>query len=69
MDHLFCILIVVVKLNKTLSLEDQKLTVLRAVVKSIYSLDILTDQVTLDDIEKCVNDDMKRIIPWLQQLK
>lgn len=69
MDHLFCILIVVVKLNKTLSLEDQKLTVLRAVVKSTYSLDILTDQVTLDDIEKCVNDDMKRIIPWLQQLK
>ncbi|POI35016.1 hypothetical protein CIB84_001232 [Bambusicola thoracicus] len=27
------------------------------------------DQMTLDDIEKCVNDDMKRIIPWLQQLK
>ncbi|PKU39489.1 hypothetical protein llap_10209 [Limosa lapponica baueri] len=27
------------------------------------------DQLTLDDIEKSVNDDMKRIIPWLQQLK
>ncbi|XP_078514416.1 mediator of RNA polymerase II transcription subunit 14 isoform X2 [Lissotriton helveticus] len=27
------------------------------------------DQPTLDDIEKSINDDMKRIIPWLQQLK
>uniref|UniRef100_A0A4X2JSE2 Mediator of RNA polymerase II transcription subunit 14 n=1 Tax=Vombatus ursinus TaxID=29139 RepID=A0A4X2JSE2_VOMUR len=27
------------------------------------------DQATLDDIEKSVNDDMKRIIPWVQQLK
>ncbi|XP_064413391.1 mediator of RNA polymerase II transcription subunit 14 isoform X2 [Latimeria chalumnae] len=27
------------------------------------------DQTTLDDIEKSINDDMKRIIPWLQQLK
>ncbi|XP_073214678.1 mediator of RNA polymerase II transcription subunit 14 isoform X4 [Lepidochelys kempii] len=27
------------------------------------------DQLTLDDVEKSVNDDMKRIIPWLQQLK
>ncbi|XP_062982599.1 mediator of RNA polymerase II transcription subunit 14 isoform X3 [Elgaria multicarinata webbii] len=27
------------------------------------------DQQTLDDIEKSVNDDMKRIITWLQQLK
>ncbi|KAB1253511.1 Mediator of RNA polymerase II transcription subunit 14 [Camelus dromedarius] len=27
------------------------------------------DQSTLDDMEKSVNDDMKRIIPWIQQLK
>ncbi|XP_073472427.1 mediator of RNA polymerase II transcription subunit 14 isoform X4 [Aquarana catesbeiana] len=27
------------------------------------------DQTTLDDIEKSINDDMKKIIPWLQQLK
>ncbi|XP_060263363.1 mediator of RNA polymerase II transcription subunit 14 isoform X10 [Ovis aries] len=27
------------------------------------------DQATLDDMEKSVNDDMKRIIPWIQQLK
>ncbi|XP_048396504.1 mediator of RNA polymerase II transcription subunit 14 [Stegostoma tigrinum] len=27
------------------------------------------DQTTLDDIEKSVNDEMKRIIPWIQQLK
>uniref|UniRef100_A0A4W3I7T9 Mediator of RNA polymerase II transcription subunit 14 n=1 Tax=Callorhinchus milii TaxID=7868 RepID=A0A4W3I7T9_CALMI len=27
------------------------------------------DQTTLDDIEKSINDEMKRIIPWLQQLK
>ncbi|XP_041439684.1 mediator of RNA polymerase II transcription subunit 14 isoform X2 [Xenopus laevis] len=27
------------------------------------------DQTTLDDMEKSINDDMKRIIPWLQQLK
>ncbi|KAM3837016.1 mediator of RNA polymerase II transcription subunit 14 isoform 3-T3 [Vipera latastei] len=27
------------------------------------------DQQTLDDVEKSINDDMKRIIPWLQQLK
>ncbi|XP_056414911.1 mediator of RNA polymerase II transcription subunit 14 isoform X3 [Hyla sarda] len=27
------------------------------------------DQPTLDDIEKSINDDMKKIIPWLQQLK
>ncbi|XP_075052510.1 mediator of RNA polymerase II transcription subunit 14 isoform X2 [Mixophyes fleayi] len=27
------------------------------------------DQATLDDIEKSINDDMKKIIPWLQQLK
>ncbi|XP_021118224.1 mediator of RNA polymerase II transcription subunit 14 isoform X4 [Heterocephalus glaber] len=27
------------------------------------------DQTTLDDMEKSVNDDMKRIIPWIQQLK
>ncbi|KAG9485631.1 hypothetical protein GDO78_008622 [Eleutherodactylus coqui] len=27
------------------------------------------DQITLDDIEKSINDDMKKIIPWLQQLK
>ncbi|XP_041115002.1 mediator of RNA polymerase II transcription subunit 14-like isoform X1 [Polyodon spathula] len=27
------------------------------------------DQSTLDDIEKSINDDMKRIISWLQQLK
>ncbi|KAG8450511.1 hypothetical protein GDO86_002968 [Hymenochirus boettgeri] len=27
------------------------------------------DQPTLDEIEKSINDDMKRIIPWLQQLK
>ncbi|KAH0624777.1 hypothetical protein JD844_032568 [Phrynosoma platyrhinos] len=27
------------------------------------------DQQTLDDMEKSVNDDMKRIITWLQQLK
>ncbi|KAM6986472.1 mediator of RNA polymerase II transcription subunit 14 isoform 2-T2 [Aplochiton taeniatus] len=27
------------------------------------------DQSTLDDIEKTINDDMKRIISWLQQLK
>ncbi|XP_029113974.1 mediator of RNA polymerase II transcription subunit 14-like isoform X2 [Scleropages formosus] len=28
-----------------------------------------TDQSMLDDIEKSINDDMKRIISWLQQLK
>ncbi|XP_006638955.1 mediator of RNA polymerase II transcription subunit 14 [Lepisosteus oculatus] len=28
-----------------------------------------TDQSTLDEMEKSINDDMKRIIPWLQQLK
>lgn len=38
-------------------------------VKTIHSPDVLADQMTLDDIEKSVNDDMKRIIPWLQQLK
>ena len=27
------------------------------------------DQSMLDDIEKTINDDMKRIISWLQQLK
>ncbi|CAO2624346.1 Mediator of RNA polymerase II transcription subunit 14 [Lemmus lemmus] len=27
------------------------------------------DQATLEDMEKSVNDDMKRIIPWIQQLK
>uniref|UniRef100_A0A670YUL8 Mediator of RNA polymerase II transcription subunit 14 n=1 Tax=Pseudonaja textilis TaxID=8673 RepID=A0A670YUL8_PSETE len=27
------------------------------------------DQQILDDVEKSINDDMKRIIPWLQQLK
>ncbi|KAM3934331.1 mediator of RNA polymerase II transcription subunit 14 isoform 2-T2 [Leptodactylus fuscus] len=27
------------------------------------------DQATLDDIEKSINDDMKKIISWLQQLK
>lgn len=27
------------------------------------------DQSMLDDIEKTLNDDMKRIISWLQQLK
>nr|XP_012805899.2 mediator of RNA polymerase II transcription subunit 14 [Jaculus jaculus] len=27
------------------------------------------DQATLDDMEKSVNEDMKRIIPWIQQLK
>ncbi|XP_018102122.1 mediator of RNA polymerase II transcription subunit 14 isoform X1 [Xenopus laevis] len=27
------------------------------------------DQTTLDDMEKSINDDMKRIIPWLLQLK
>nr|DBA34076.1 TPA: hypothetical protein GDO54_001676 [Pyxicephalus adspersus] len=27
------------------------------------------DQTTLDEIEKSINDDMKKIIPWLQQLK
>ncbi|XP_060689533.1 mediator of RNA polymerase II transcription subunit 14 [Hemiscyllium ocellatum] len=27
------------------------------------------DQTTLDDIEKSINDEMKRIIPWIQQLK
>lgn len=27
------------------------------------------DQATLDDMEKSINDDMKRIIPWIQQLK
>ncbi|XP_073523378.1 mediator of RNA polymerase II transcription subunit 14 isoform X3 [Phyllobates terribilis] len=27
------------------------------------------DQTTLDDIEKSINDEMKKIIPWLQQLK
>lgn len=30
---------------------------------------ISPDQSTLDDIEKTLNDDMKRIISWLQQLK
>lgn len=30
---------------------------------------ISTDQSMLDDIEKTLNDDMKRIISWLQQLK
>lgn len=69
MDHLFCVLIVVVKLDETFSLTGQKFAVLRTDVKIIYSPNILTDQLTLDDIEKSVNDDMKRIIPWLQQLK
>ncbi|KAM9319514.1 mediator of RNA polymerase II transcription subunit 14 [Gastrophryne carolinensis] len=27
------------------------------------------DQTTLEEIEKAVNDDMKKLIPWLQQLK
>lgn len=27
------------------------------------------DQSMLDDIEKTINDDMKRITSWLQQLK
>uniref|UniRef100_A0A8C5NXY2 Mediator of RNA polymerase II transcription subunit 14 n=1 Tax=Jaculus jaculus TaxID=51337 RepID=A0A8C5NXY2_JACJA len=27
------------------------------------------DQATLDDMEKSVNEDMKRILPWIQQLK
>ncbi|XP_058391641.1 mediator of RNA polymerase II transcription subunit 14 isoform X4 [Diceros bicornis minor] len=27
------------------------------------------DQTTLDDMEKSINDDMKRIVPWIQQLK
>ncbi|XP_064134218.1 mediator of RNA polymerase II transcription subunit 14 isoform X3 [Loxodonta africana] len=27
------------------------------------------DQATLDDMEKSMNDDMKQIIPWIQQLK
>eukprot|EP00073_Rattus_norvegicus_P042075 XP_008771895.1 PREDICTED: mediator of RNA polymerase II transcription subunit 14 [Rattus norvegicus] len=27
------------------------------------------DQATLEDMEKSLNDDMKRIIPWIQQLK
>lgn len=27
------------------------------------------DQSMLDDIEKTINEDMKRIISWLQQLK
>ncbi|XP_053526548.1 mediator of RNA polymerase II transcription subunit 14 isoform X3 [Artibeus jamaicensis] len=27
------------------------------------------DQATLDDMEKSLNEDMKRIIPWIQQLK
>ena len=27
------------------------------------------DQSMLDDIEKTINDDMKRIVSWLQQLK
>lgn len=69
MGRLFCVLIVVVKLDETFSLTGQKFAVLRTAVKIIYSPNILTDQLTLDDIEKSVNDDMKRIIPWLQQLK
>lgn len=27
------------------------------------------DQSMLDDIEKSINDDMKRILSWLQQLR
>lgn len=30
---------------------------------------ISLDQSMLDDIEKTINDDMKRIVSWLQQLK
>ena len=29
----------------------------------------IPDQPMLDDIEKTINDDMKRILTWLQQLK
>lgn len=38
---------------------------------TMYSLPLCLspDQSILDDIEKTINDDMKRIISWLQQLK
>lgn len=35
----------------------------------VLSLSLSIDQSILDDIEKTINDDMKRIISWLQQLK
>lgn len=38
-------------------------------VKVNPSIFVFLDQSMLDDIEKTINDDMKRIISWLQQLR
>uniref|UniRef100_A0A8B9LPT3 Mediator of RNA polymerase II transcription subunit 14 n=1 Tax=Astyanax mexicanus TaxID=7994 RepID=A0A8B9LPT3_ASTMX len=45
----------------------QKLQELKAILKSSNPSD--NYQSMLDDIEKTINDDMKRIVTWLQQLK
>uniref|UniRef100_A0A5F8G3N9 Mediator of RNA polymerase II transcription subunit 14 n=1 Tax=Monodelphis domestica TaxID=13616 RepID=A0A5F8G3N9_MONDO len=45
----------------------QKLQELKSILKGFNANE--NYQATLDDIEKSVNDDMKRIIPWIQQLK
>uniref|UniRef100_A0AAQ6AI87 Mediator of RNA polymerase II transcription subunit 14 n=1 Tax=Amphiprion ocellaris TaxID=80972 RepID=A0AAQ6AI87_AMPOC len=56
----------------------QKLQELKAILKTSNPSDncisnswcvLSVDQSMLDDIEKTINDDMKRIITWLQQLK
>ncbi|KAK7802273.1 hypothetical protein U0070_022775, partial [Myodes glareolus] len=45
----------------------QKLQELKAILRSFNANE--NYQATLEDMEKSVNDDMKRIIPWIQQLK
>nr|XP_020017246.1 mediator of RNA polymerase II transcription subunit 14 isoform X2 [Castor canadensis] len=45
----------------------QKLQELKAILRGFNANE--NYQATLDDMEKSVNDDMKRIIPWIQQLK
>ncbi|MEJ1281135.1 mediator complex subunit 14 [Cricetulus griseus] len=45
----------------------QKLQEMKAILRSFNANE--NYQATLEDMEKCVNDDMKRIIPWIQQLK
>ncbi|EPY75781.1 mediator of RNA polymerase II transcription subunit 14 isoform 1 [Camelus ferus] len=45
----------------------QKLQELKAILRGFNANE--NYQSTLDDMEKSVNDDMKRIIPWIQQLK
>lgn len=53
----------------TFSLFYKEVKVLWCTVSNIKLWFVSLDQSMLDDIEKSINDNMKRILSWLQQLK